>query len=107
MEGGTVPPDEEGKKMGHMIEFPANCSVAVVGMDGDALSFHRTPEAAQAEVDRENRAFCRKGYDRGGAWLPRTIIDARDLTIPRSPRGRREIYIERSGQHSTCWRIAD
>lgn len=93
--------------MGHNITLPGNCSIAVVDMDGAVLSTHRTPEAAQAEVDRENRAFCRKGYDRGGAWLPRTIIDARDLTIPRSPRGRREIYIERSGQHSTCWRIAD
>ena len=93
--------------MSHNITLPRNCSVAVVDMDGDALSFHRTPEAAQAEIARENRAFCRKGYDRGGAWLPRSIIDASMITVPRSPRGRREICIERSGQHSTCWRIAE
>lgn len=92
--------------MSHMIVLPGNCSVAVVGMDGDALSFHRTPAAAQAEIDREARAFRRRG-NTGGAYLPRSIIDASGWTVPRSPRGLREISIERCGPHSTNWQIAE
>ena len=90
--------------MGHNITLPSNCSIAVVDMDGAVLSTHRTTKAAQAEIDRENRAFRRRG-NTGGSWLPRSIIDATGWTIPRSPRGLREVFIERCGPHSTRWQI--
>ena len=73
-------------------------------MDGTVLSTHRTKKAAQAEIARENRAFRRRG-NTSGAYLPRSIIDATCRAIPRSPRGLREVCIERCGPHSTNWQI--
>ena len=90
--------------MSNNITLPGNCSIAVVDMDGSVLSTHRTKKAAQAEIDREARAFKRRG-NTGGAYLPRSIIDASGWTVPRSPRGLREICIERCGPHSTNWQI--
>lgn len=68
-------------------------------MDGSPLSWHRSEEAAQREIDREYRAFRRRYPSDGSrgnatAYLPRSIIAV-------SQDGQ---YIERSGQYSTSWR---
>lgn len=80
--------------MGHTITASRGCTHAVVGMDGDLMSSHRSEQAAQRAIDREVSQFRASPYGGGGAYLPRSIIpvDA-DGTA----------YIERTGRHSTGW----
>jgi len=84
--------------MGHHLTAPRrDLTHAVVDMDGYALSWHRSEAAAQAEIDRECRAF-RRRYPADGsrgnatAYLPRTVIAVDG-----------ERYIERNGRFSTSW----
>ena len=85
--------------MTHRIQPPRRgMTHAVVNMDGTALSWHRSAEAAQREIDRERRAF-RRRYPLDGsrgnatAYLPRSII-----AVPETGRS-----ITRSDRYSTAW----